>query len=142
MINYNKKYSKNVVEEKEEAEKKFQEEETKRAIGRLEAQKKKQKAAFLCALIGFLLGIIYIIWISNSQNYALASGKTLYEAYLSYLPFPAYVMDFVPPIAIGTVFALIASKKQKGKIYFVLTTLFTMTIIIGFFMLFISWMTK
>lgn len=144
MLNQNEgKYNLNAFQKGEEAERLLHEEEMKKATERLFNAKKRRKNSFISLSIGVITGILYILWVALSPSFLLPSGISLYEKYISIgggSLLAQLLLDFLPPVLLSVIFSLIAARKEKGKIYFVLTSLMALFVVLAVFLLYMSMM--
>ncbi len=144
MLNQNEgKYNLNAFQKGEEAERLLHEEEMKKATERLFNAKKRRKNSFISLSIGVITGILYILWVALSPTFLLPSGISLYEKYISIgggSLLAQLLLDFLPPVLLSVIFSLIAARKEKGKIYFVLTSLMALFVVLAVFLLYMSMM--
>lgn len=142
MQNTNKVYKPSASDKADEIERKAHEEEMHRAMKRLLERKERKKKAFLCAAAGFILGVLYVIFISNGEKIILSGGISLYEAYIGLAGGNGALtlaLDFLPPYLLSLVASLVISKGQKGKLYYIITGALTLTIVITIFLLYMSY---
>lgn len=137
------KYNLNAFQKTEEAERLLHEEEMKKATERLFKAKNRRKKSFISLCVGVFVGILYIVWIALSPSLVLPSGISLYEKYISLgggSTLSQLLLDFLPPVLLSVIFSLIAARGDKGKIYFVLTALMSLFVVLAVFLLYISMM--
>lgn len=138
-----KKYDPTVLDKDEAAERLRHEEEMQRAMERLDKRTARKKISFLSAAAGVFTGLIYILWITFGPGIFLNDGRSLYEAYISLAGSSGAlyaVLDFAPPVILSSVLALVISRKERGKLYFVFSALLTTAIVVAVFMLYMSMM--
>lgn len=143
MYTGDKKYNPTVLDKDESAERLRHEDEMQKAMERLAARSARKKRSFLAASTGVLVGVLYILWITFGPSIRAGDGRSLYEAYISLAGTSGVmyaVLDFAPPVALSVLLALLASGKERGKVYFVLTALLTTAIVVAVFMLYMSMM--
>lgn len=131
-------YKKNPVEEIDEEERKRREVEMEEAMRRLEVVHKRRKITYVSALIGLMVGLLYVFWLIFAMT-TPSGGVTVYERYLSLLPLPALLMDFVPPVALDIILTCIFSRGVSKKPYYCVTALMVTVIVITIFMVYTSY---
>ncbi len=136
-----KHYRPTQADEDDAAERRRHEAEMKQAQERLEKQRIRKKRTLLCALIGIFVGLLNIAFITCGASIYLPDGRSLYEAYtaladdrsLSYL-----LLDFAPPVVLSTLGAVFVSRGERGRIYFILTALLALFIVLAIFMFYMA----
>lgn len=143
MYHSERRYNPTELEKIEAAERARREEEMLRAEERIEARKKRKKRSFLSAGIGVAVGILYILWITFGPEIKPGGGTSLYEAYISLAGdsmAKCALLDFAPPVILAAALTLSVSAKERGRVYFVLTGVFALFVVIMVFMLYMSLM--
>lgn len=138
-----RKYNLSELDKDELSERREHEEEMKRAEERIERAAKRKKISFICAAGGVITGVLYILWITFGPEIMLPSGVSLYEAYISLAEGSGILyalLDFAPPVILASGLALIGARGQKGKLYFVISAVLTLAIVVAVFMLYMSLM--
>lgn len=136
-----KRYRPTRADEDDAAERLSHELEMKKAQERLKKRRERKKRTLFCAAIGIVTGLLNIVWISYGANLRLSDGRNLYEAYialsgghsLSYL-----LLDFAPPVILASLGAAFASRGERGRIYFILTALLSLFIVLAIFMFYMA----
>lgn len=138
-----KTYDPTMLEEDEKLERERHEKEMYEAEARLEKTRLRRRDALLCAAVGFVTGILYVLWICFGERLKLPGGKSFYEAYISLAGgngILCALLDFLPPVILSVAAALIIVRKRRGKTYFLLTSLIVCAIVVFVFLLYMSLM--
>ncbi len=142
MYNSQRQYDQTELEKAEAAERLAHEEEMHRAQERLEKRAVRRKKSFVSAAIGVFFGLIYILWVAFAPEIRLGS-QSLYGAYISLAGDSmalCALLDFAPPIVLSGVAAFFAARGEKGRAYFVLTSISALLVVVMVFLLYMSMM--
>lgn len=137
----NKRYLPTRADEDEAAERQAHEEEMHRAEERLEKRRLRTKRTILCAAVGALVGLLDILWISYGASIRLPDGRSLYEAYMTLSDGSSlsyFLLDFLPPVLLSALGALFVQRGERGRVYFILTALLALFIVLAVFMCYMA----
>ncbi len=136
MYNTNKEYNPTAFEEMEKEERARHEEEMKKAQERIENGKRRKRKTLLCASVGVLVGIIYIIYVALGVEWVDA----LFERISKGRSGIRFMLDFAPPVLVSGVLGYFAARGEKGIFSYILTAVFSFMVVTLLFLVYLGFM--
>ncbi len=131
-----KKYNPNAVEEREILERQKHDEEMEKVFERMETAARRKKKSFFCALAGFLVGVLYIVYVAlgiewiDTLLFKLSGGNGIIR----------FILDFLPPILITGIIAYFIARKEKGVVTYIFSAISVFMVVLLVFLVYVSLM--
>ena len=131
-----KQYNPNASEINDMAERQRHEEEMEKALARMEKARRRKEKSLMCALSGFAVGVIYIIYIAlgiewiDALLYKLSGGNGIIR----------FILDFLPPVVISGIAGYIIGRKEKGVIVYIFSAISVFFVVLLVFLVYVSLM--
>ena len=131
-----KQYTPNASDLNDLEEVKLREEEMEKAFLRMEKSKRRKKKTFQCALSGFAVGVLYIIyatmgieWI-DALLFRLSGGNSIARM----------ALDFLPPVILTGIISYFIARKEKGTAVYVFSAISVFFVVLLIFLVYVSLM--
>ena len=131
-----KQYNPNASDMNDILERQRHEEEMEIAFIRMEKAKKRKQKAFWCSATGFIVGVLYIVYI--------ALGIEAIDNFLGKLSGESgiirFILDFLPPIILTGIISYIIARKEKGAVVYVFSAISVFLVVLLVFLVYTSLM--
>ncbi len=131
-----KQYNPNASELNDISERQKHEEEMEKAFERMERAKARKRKTLLCGLTGFLVGVLYIVYV--------AMGIEAADAFLGKLSggngIIRFILDFLPPILLTGIISYFIARKEKGTVVYIFSSISVFAVVLLVFLVYVSLM--
>ena len=131
-----KQYNPNASDMNDILERQRHEEEMEIAFIRMEKAKRRKQKAFWCSATGFIVGVLYIVYI--------ALGIEAIDNFLGKLSGESgiirFILDFLPPIILTGIISYIIARKEKGAVVYVFSAISVFLVVLLVFLVYTSLM--
>ena len=131
-----KQYNPNASDMNDILERQRHEEEMEKAFIRMEKAKKRKQKAFWCSATGFIVGVLYIVYI--------ALGIEAIDSFLGKLSggngIIRFILDFLPPVILTGIISYIIARKEKGTVVYVFSAISVFLVVLLVFLVYTSLM--
>lgn len=131
-----KQYNPNASDMNDILERQRHEEEMEKAFIRMEKAKKRKQKAFWCSATGFIVGVLYIVYIALGieaiDNFLgkLSGGNGIIR----------FILDFLPPVILTGIISYIIARKEKGTVVYVFSAISVFLVVLLVFLVYTSLM--
>ncbi len=131
-----KQYNPNASEMNDILERQRHEEEMEKAFIRMEKAKIRKQKAFWCSATGFIVGVLYIVYVAlgiesiDNLLGKLSGGNGLVR----------FILDFLPPVLLTGIISYIIARKEKGAIVYMFSAISVFLVVLLVFLVYTSLM--
>lgn len=136
MYTPDKQYNLNQSEENDLLDRRKHEDEMEKVLLRMENAKRRKKITLYCGLSGFIVGVLYILYIAlgiewiDELLFKISGGNGIIR----------FILDFLPPILISGLVAYFIARKEKGTIVYIFSAISVFFVVLLVFLVYVSLM--
>ena len=136
MYTPDKQYNLNQSEENDLLDRRKHEDEMEKVLLRMENAKRRKKITLYCGLSGFIVGVLYILYIAigiewiDELLFKISGGNGIIR----------FILDFLPPILISGLVAYFLARKEKGTIVYIFSAISVFFVVLLVFLVYVSLM--
>lgn len=136
MYTPDKQYNLNQSEENDLLDRRKHEDEMEKVLLRMENAKRRKKITLYCGLSGFIVGVLYILYIAlgiewiDELLFKISGGNGIIR----------FILDFLPPILISGLVACFLARKEKGTIVYIFSAISVFFVVLLVFLVYVSLM--
>ena len=136
MYTPDKQYNLNQSEENDLLDRRKHEDEMEKVLLRMENAKRRKKITLYCGLSGFIVGVLYILYIALGIEWIdelllkISGGNGIIR----------FILDFLPPILISGLVAYFLARKEKGTIVYIFSAISVFFVVLLVFLVYVSLM--